>query len=38
MILKVFDKILFTFGLLQILEILDLAISKDEKVNNAVTF
>jgi hypothetical protein len=27
-----------TFGLLQIMEILDLAITKDEKVNMAVTY
>jgi hypothetical protein len=37
---KVFGKILVvsvSFGLIQILEILDLAMAKDEKVNIAVT-
>jgi hypothetical protein len=37
MISKVFSKILFSLGKLQIWEILDLAMAKNEKVNNAVT-
>jgi hypothetical protein len=38
MILKVFCKILVSFGLVQILEISDLAMMKGEKVNIAVTY
>jgi hypothetical protein len=37
MISKVFGKIFVSFGLFQILEILDLAMVKDEEVNIAVT-
>jgi hypothetical protein len=37
MILKVFGKILVSFGLVQNLEILNLAMAKDEKVNITVT-
>jgi hypothetical protein len=37
MSLKVFGKISVSFGLFQILEILDLATAKDEKVSIAVT-
>jgi hypothetical protein len=36
-VLKVFGKISVSFGLFQILEILDLSMAKDEKVNIAVT-
>jgi len=38
MILKVFGKISVSFGVFQILEISDLAMAKDKKVNIAVTY